>query len=64
MKNTTFPIIIQKESEGGYTVINPLLVGCYSQGETMEEAQANIKEVTELCLEELAKNGTPPLLKT
>ena len=59
MKNTTFPIVIQKESAGGYTVINPLLAGCYSQGDTLEEALANIKEATELCLEELAENGTP-----
>ena len=60
MKNTTFPIVIQKESTGGYTVINPLLAGCYSQGETLEEALANIKEATELCLEELAETGTQP----
>ena len=53
MKNTTFPIIVQKESAGGYTVINPLLVGCYSQGNTLEEALANIKEATEMCLEEM-----------
>ena len=59
MKNTTFPIIIQKELAGGYTVTNPLLVGCYSQGDTLEEALANIKEATELCLEELAESGTP-----
>ena len=55
MKNTTFPIIIQKETAGGYTVINPLLVGCFSQGNTLEEALANIKEATEMCLEELAE---------
>jgi len=59
MKNATFPIIIQKEAAGGYTVTNPLLVGCYSQGDTLEEALANIKEATELCLEELAESGTP-----
>ena len=59
MKNATFPIVIQKEVTGGYTVINPLLVGCYSQGETLEEALENIKEATKLCLEELAETGTP-----
>jgi antitoxin HicB len=59
MKNATFPIIIQKEPTGGYTVTNPLLVGCYSQGDTLEEALANIKEATELCLEELAESNTP-----
>ena len=59
MKNTTFSIVIQKESAGGYTVINPLLVGCYSQGDTLEESLTNIKEATELCLEELAETAFP-----
>ena len=59
MKNATFPIIVQKELAGGYTVINPLLAGCYSEGDTLEEALANIKEVTEMCLEELAETDTP-----
>ena len=58
MKNATFPIVIQKEPAGGYTVINPLLVGCYSQGDTLEEALENIKEATSLCLEELAETDT------
>ncbi len=59
MKNTTFLIVIHKEATGGYTVINPLLTGCYSQGDTLEDALANIKEATELCLEELAEQGIP-----
>jgi predicted RNase H-like HicB family nuclease len=57
MKHATFPIVIQKESSGGYTVINPLLAGCYSQGETLEEALANIKEATALCLEDENDNS-------
>lgn len=57
MKNATFPILVQKETNGGYTVINPLLAGCYSQGDTLEEALENIKEATALCLEELTETG-------
>ncbi len=30
----------------------PLLKGCHSYGETIEEALENIKEVIEMCLEE------------
>ena len=52
MKHGTFPIILQKEKEGGYSVSNPALEGCYSQGETIEEALKNIKEATLLCLED------------
>lgn len=58
MKNATFHIVIQKETVGGYTVINPLLAGCYSQGDTLEEALENIKEASALCLEELAETDT------
>ena len=52
MNHGTFPIILQKEEEGGYSVSNPALEGCYSQGETIEEALQNIKEATLLCLED------------
>ena len=48
----TFPIVLQKEKEGGYSVTNLALEGCYSQGETVEEALTNIKEATLLCLED------------
>ena len=51
-RHGTFPIVLQKEKEGGYSVTNLALEGCYSQGETVEEALANIKEATLLCLED------------
>jgi predicted RNase H-like HicB family nuclease len=37
--------------EGGYTATNPE-TGTTSQGETIEEAVANLREATELYLEE------------
>ena len=49
-KNQVFPVILEEDETGGYVVINPSLAGCYSQGETIEEALVNIKEATELCL--------------
>lgn len=52
MQRGTYPIILQKEKEGGYSVTNLALEGCYSQGETVEEALENIKEATLLCLED------------
>ena len=51
-KNQTFPVILQEDETGGYVVTNPAIDGCYSQGETIEDALKNIKEATELCLEE------------
>jgi len=52
MQHGTFPIVLQKEKEGGYSVTNLALEGCYSQGETVEDALVNIKEATLLCLED------------
>ena len=51
-RHGTFPIVLQEEKRGGYSVTNLALEGCYSQGETVEEALENIKEATLLCLED------------
>lgn len=59
-EQTVFPVILQEESDGGYFVINPAFEGCYSQGNTMEEALANIREATELCLEEAREENKEP----
>lgn len=56
-----FPVILQEESEGGFFVANPAFEGCYSQGDTMEEALANIQEATELCLEEAREEHRQPV---
>jgi predicted RNase H-like HicB family nuclease len=37
----------------------PSLQGCYSQGDTVEDALANIREAIELCLEDLQEHGEP-----
>ena len=44
-------IILEPSDEGGYTAIVPSLPGCISEGDTEEEALANIKEAIELYLE-------------
>jgi len=44
-------VILEPAEEGGYTVYVPSLPGCISEGETEEEAMANIKEAIELYLE-------------
>lgn len=42
MKQYDFPIIIEQDDDG-YFATRPELQGCYSQGETYEEAMANVK---------------------
>lgn len=44
-------VVLEPSEEGGYTVYVPSLPGCISEGETVEEALANIKEAIELYLE-------------
>jgi predicted RNase H-like HicB family nuclease len=44
-------IVLEPSVEGGYTVYVPSLPGCISEGDTVEEAMANIREAIELYLE-------------
>ena len=44
-------VVLETSYEGGYTVYVPSLPGCISEGDTKEEALANIKEAIELYLE-------------
>ncbi|MBI2636595.1 MAG: type II toxin-antitoxin system HicB family antitoxin [Parcubacteria group bacterium] len=50
-KNYHLPIVIEKD-EDGYFVFCPALQGCYSQGDTYEEALANIKDAMKLHIED------------
>jgi predicted RNase H-like HicB family nuclease len=48
------PILIRPDPEdGGFVASCPALPGCHSQGETVNEALANIREAITLCLEVL-----------
>ena len=42
-----YTVILYSAEEGGYWAKVPALPGCYSQGETLDEALANIKEAIE-----------------
>lgn len=52
--------VLLPASEGGFTALNPE-TGSTSQGETVEEALANLREATELFVEEfpLSVSGRP-----
>jgi predicted RNase H-like HicB family nuclease len=45
-----FSVIVERDEAGFYVATNPVLPGCYSQGKSMEEALANVREATEACL--------------
>jgi predicted RNase H-like HicB family nuclease len=44
-------IVLEASEEGGYTVYVPGLPGCISEGDTKEEALANIRKAIELYME-------------
>jgi predicted RNase H-like HicB family nuclease len=44
-------ILLEPSDEGGYTAIVPSLPGCVSEGNTREEALANVEEAIQLYLE-------------
>ena len=54
-----FRVILEPNELGGYTVTVPLLPGCISEGDTKEEALANIKEAIEVYMESLEADGEP-----
>ena len=56
--------VLTPAPEGGYVAYNPE-TGTTTQGETVKEALANLREATELYLEEFPlTNYTRPLLTT
>jgi predicted RNase H-like HicB family nuclease len=50
-------VLIILGEDGMYSAEVPSLPGCYSQGETYEEALANIQEAMELHIEGLEEMG-------
>ena len=52
MKVKNFAVLFEQEEDGGYSVSVPSLPGCFSQGDTFEEALKNIREAIDLYLED------------
>ncbi|PYV18456.1 MAG: type II toxin-antitoxin system HicB family antitoxin [Acidobacteria bacterium] len=54
-----YTVIFEKEGEGGYHVFCPVLPGCRTQSETIEEGIKNIREAIILYIETLREDGLP-----
>jgi antitoxin HicB len=52
-----YRIVLIPEAEGGFSVVVPALPGCFTQGETREEALTMAREAIELHLESLSEHG-------
>ena len=57
MAELTYKIRLQKEPEGGYTVIVPALPSCITYGENIDHAIEMAKEAVELYIESLVQHG-------
>jgi len=60
-KQSDYYVVIERDEDGIYVGEVPQLRGCYSQGKTIDELIANIREVIELCLESDPDAGLGPV---
>ena len=58
IKTTTynFPVIIEKDEDGFFVADCPELLGCHTQGKTLEEAITNIRDAIKLHLKILKED--------
>lgn len=56
MKHYRFSVIVEKDEDGYFARCNELQ-GCYTQGDTYEEAIENIKDAISLNVEDRIENG-------
>ena len=56
MKNYHFSVIIEKDEDGYFASCNELQ-GCYTQGDTYEEAIANIRDAMALHVADRLESG-------
>ena len=59
-----FTITVDRDEDGAWITECPSIPGCVSQGQTKEEAIANIQEAIQLCLEVRAERGLPLTIET
>jgi len=50
-------VLIPDKEAGGFTVVVPSLPGCVSEGDTLDEALANIREAIDLHIEGMIAHG-------
>ena len=53
----SIPLFSVRGESGKFIAECPNIVGCLTQGDTIDEALANIREAIELCLEDMRERG-------
>ena len=57
MKETTFDVVIEKDTDGFYIASVPALHGCHTQADSLDELITRVGEAILLCLEVRAEEG-------
>jgi predicted RNase H-like HicB family nuclease len=55
-----YAVVVHGEAEGGFWAEAPALPGCYSQGESVDELMANVREAITGVLEVMRERGARP----
>jgi predicted RNase H-like HicB family nuclease len=59
MKEYRFTIVYEEDEDGRIIALCPALQGCYAEGESEEEARANIREAIAAHIESRIAHGDP-----
>jgi predicted RNase H-like HicB family nuclease len=54
-----YDVVLEPDPDGGLVAVVPALPGCYSQGDSTEEALANAREAITLTIEDMLARGEP-----
>ena len=52
-------MVLEPDPDGGYVAVVPAFPGCYSQGDSEEEALTNAREAILLTIEDMRERGEP-----
>lgn len=56
---TTYNVVYEQAGDGSWSASSPDVPGCYSVGDTVEEAEAGMRDALAVHLEALRRHGDP-----
>jgi predicted RNase H-like HicB family nuclease len=59
MTEDEFTVVIERDEDGRFVAICPALQGCYTEGESEEEARGLIEDAIRLHVEDRLASGEP-----
>lgn len=59
MASVRYTAILKPQASGGFHAFCPSLRGCHSQGDTVEETLAHMREAMEVYIESVEAHGEP-----